>query len=117
MTERPAVNHGVQIFGGTVTGPVAGGAHARAVQYVGGGREPEISALVARLRTLVDEHEAELENPEWVRRDVARVSEELAQDAPDPDALAGTLERLARRVASVTALAEAVKALIALVLG
>ncbi|MEU0517434.1 hypothetical protein [Streptosporangium sp. NPDC006007] len=109
-------NSGFHITGGTFNGPMAAGAGAQAVQHTGaatsGDRTTELLALI---RDLVRRHAAELGDTRPVLRDADQVEAELQEENPDQDHLSGSLARMAARVAPVTAIAEAVAALAALV--
>jgi hypothetical protein len=115
------VNHGVQITGGTVSGAVAAGPNSRVVQnLVSPAASPQTATaaeLMARIRTLIDDHEGRLENPRAIRRDAEQIEAELAEEEPDREFLSDGLARLSRRVSSVAVLAETVAALIQLVTG
>ncbi|WP_433332736.1 DUF5955 family protein [Spirillospora sp. CA-294931] len=74
-------------------------------------RPTEVEQALARVAALLDEHAADLTEPERARRDLADVQEEAAQDDPDPERMEGALGRLARRVAPVVVLTEAVQQL------
>ncbi|MEV4258146.1 DUF5955 family protein, partial [Spirillospora sp. NPDC049652] len=71
------------------------------------------AAALDRVADLIDEHEADLPEAARARRDLADVREEAEADDPDGDRLSGALDRLARRVGGVAALAEAVHTLAA----
>ncbi|GAA3124640.1 hypothetical protein [Streptosporangium carneum] len=111
-------NSGFQITGGVFNGPMAAGIGAQAVQHTtapaGGDRPAELLALI---RELVRRHAAELGDTRPLLRDADQVEAELQEDSPDGDYLSGTLARMAGRVTSVAAIAEAVAALAALVSG
>lgn len=88
-------NYGITISGGTVSGPMAAGANARAVQ-------------VNDLASLIERHDL----PE-ARADLAAVTAELARPEPDRAVLRARLERLA----SYAALAESAAALATVIFG
>ncbi|MFF3438883.1 DUF5955 family protein [Streptosporangium sp. NPDC002721] len=108
-------NHGIQITGGTVNGPVAAGKGARAVQHVGTPPgDDRATELIALVRDLTRRHADELGDIRPVLRETDLLEAELLEENPDPAHLSDTLTRLSGRVASVAAVAEAVTALIAL---
>ncbi|GAA3445242.1 hypothetical protein [Planomonospora venezuelensis] len=113
-------NSGFQITGGTFNGPMAAGAGAHAVQNIGaghGGADADRTAeLLALVRELVRRHAGELGDTRPVLRDADEVETELRQEEPDREYLSDSLGRMARRVASVAAIAEAVAALTNLIL-
>jgi hypothetical protein len=106
-------NHGVVITGGTFTGSSIGGRGAVFHQ----GSAPSPRALVADLLARVDEHEESLPEAGHVRRDLREILAEA--EAPpgerDPGRITAALDRLAVRLAPVTALAAVLAELAALV--
>ncbi|MGW5053694.1 hypothetical protein [Actinokineospora sp. NPDC004072] len=94
-------NRGFQVFGGSVAiGAAAVGTRARAV--AGG----DLPALVAALRTAVDDHRGELSEP--ARAVAAELLAKATAPAPDPTILSGlgaALAELAAAVEPVTAAA------------
>lgn len=109
-------NYGNQIEGGTFNGPTAIGTNAT-INYAAGGEGNATGRLARDLQTLIEQHAGSLEKPELARRDAEEVAEELARpaDEQDSDRLSDTIKRLAGRVASVSALAEATKRLAELI--
>ncbi|GIH27069.1 hypothetical protein Aph01nite_53790 [Acrocarpospora phusangensis] len=112
MTE-PA-NYGVTISGGNISGPVAAGDHARAVQNIS--QTPAADDLIARIETLLTRHGRQLDDPAGAHADLRRIGSELALPNPDHTVIGSRLERLAQRVASIAVLAEAVATLATLLL-
>ncbi|MDP9849797.1 hypothetical protein [Streptosporangium lutulentum] len=110
-------NYGNQITGGTFSGATTVGDNATVNYSAGdggeGGGADEAVSLARELRALVERHAASLEKPGPAIRDAAEVADELALPAEeqDRDRLSDTLARLAARVGSVGALAEATKRL------
>jgi methylaspartate ammonia-lyase len=107
---------GNRITGGTFDGITTVGNNAT-VNYSAGGGVDATARLARDLLELIDKHAASLERPELARRDAAEVAEELASPVEKQDRvrLSDTLKRLAGRVGSVGALAEATKQLTDLV--
>ncbi|WP_066365551.1 hypothetical protein [Herbidospora mongoliensis] len=89
-------NYGINISGGTVSGPMAAGSNAKAVQ-------------VNHLAGLIKKHDL----PPEARADLAALDEELAQPEPDRTVLKVRLERLA----SYAVLAESAAALATAIFG
>jgi len=105
--EHP-IHEGVIISGQAhVTGPVAGGRHARAEQYTVAADDAAHRTL-AELRATVQRHRDEFEEPDWIDGDLADVEREIDRPRPDRDRLVSTLQRLANRVSAVGAAATAV---------
>ncbi|GIH77558.1 DUF5955 family protein [Planobispora longispora] len=113
-------NSGFQITGGVFNGPMAAGTGARAVQNIGadsGGVDVDRAAeLLTLVRELAQRHADELGDPRPVLRDADGIETELQQEEPDREYLSDSLGRIARRVTSVAAIAEAVAALTNLIL-
>ncbi|GAA0929211.1 hypothetical protein [Nonomuraea longicatena] len=98
-------NHGVVITGGTFTGSSIGGQGAVFHQ----GTASSLRALVEDLLDRVDEHEESLPEARHARRDLRELLSE-AQTPPggrDRERITAALDRLALRLAPVTALASA----------
>ncbi|RFU40123.1 hypothetical protein DZF91_18750 [Actinomadura logoneensis] len=112
-TGRRGDHRGVRIGGNArVSGQISTGDHS--VQIQGGpaaGPPDGTAAALARVAELIDAHEADLPEAARARRDLADVREEAETGDPDTDRMSGALDRLARRVGGVAALAEAVHAL------
>ncbi|MGI5166815.1 DUF5955 family protein [Spirillospora sp. CA-253888] len=96
-------------IGGNVSGQVASGDHVTQIQQRGGAAEPGPLAALARVERLLDEHAGGVPEAGRARRDLADVREELEGGDPDPERVEGALGRLARRVAAVAVLTEAVR--------
>jgi hypothetical protein len=102
-----------------VSGQVAGGEQIIQTQHIAGA-DPgpaEVLDRLDRLERLLDQHAAELAEPDKARRDLADVRAEVAEPEPDPDRISDSVKRLTRRVASVGALAEAARLLAEKLLG
>ncbi|GLX92405.1 hypothetical protein [Herbidospora sp. NBRC 101105] len=89
-------NYGIHITGGTVSGPMAAGPNAKAVQ-------------VNELANLLEQHDL----PPEAQADLVAVTEELARPEPDREILRAKLERLG----SYAVLAESAAALASLIFG
>jgi CHASE3 domain sensor protein len=104
-------DHSVHIGGNAIVpGQVASGERVTQTQHITAA-DPQLTAAFVRLEGLLDEHAAELAEPDKARRDLADVRAEAAEPAPDRDRISDSLKRLARRVAAVGGLAEAVQLL------
>jgi hypothetical protein len=102
------INQGVQISGGTVSGPVAAGYRAQATQLNQGTVNED---KLARLELLLQKLEAGAsslagEQAEEVIDDVARVREEAHHRRPDWARVSSLVERITARVASFVPLLE-----------
>ncbi|MGP3928917.1 hypothetical protein [Nonomuraea sp. KM88] len=108
--------YGVHVSGdGRISGPIAMGAHARAVVVNGG--DPaggEAGALLERLERLLAAHEADLAEPARARRDAGDIRQELAETEPDRSRILDALSRLSARAAEVAPVVEVVSQLRAL---
>lgn len=99
----------------TVNGPVAAGLYAHAEQHRS---DPDdaVRRELAALRDQARAHRAELDEPDFVAADIDEVTQEAAKPRLDRDRISAALNRLAGRVAAVTALATAVEQLRELIL-
>jgi hypothetical protein len=110
-------DHSVYIGGrANVSGQVASGEHVTQTQHIAAA-DPQLTAAFDRLERLLDEHAAELAEPDKARRDLADIRAEAAEPAPDRDRISDSLNRLAHRVAAVGGLAGIVKLLMDQLLG
>ncbi|WP_283134802.1 DUF5955 family protein [Rhizohabitans arisaemae] len=89
-----ADNYGIQITGGTVSGPMAVGPGATAVQNTGAGTA-ELDAVVAELRELIRRHRDEIEDPGEAERDLDDIAAEARSERPGRRRLTAALNRLA----------------------
>ncbi|MEU6352638.1 hypothetical protein ABZ896_25485 [Streptomyces sp. NPDC047072] len=110
--QDPPVNNGIVISGGTqYVGNQAVGHQAQAFsgsvsfQAQDGERTAELLALVERL---LEEHRAELTEPEATTRELRRLREELEEPEPQPTVLRRALDRLNEFCRPVTPLVLAV---------
>jgi hypothetical protein len=120
MPIMPTNNQGTMITGGTVTGPVASGDRAQAIQYGSAGTPAEHDELrreLAALRELLDRYAAEVDGADKARRDADDIEQEICQAEPDRDRVTDALNRLAKRVSAVGALAVAVNKIREIVFG
>jgi hypothetical protein len=102
-------DHSVHIGGNaTVSGQVASGDKVTQTQHVTYA-DPQLNDALDRLEQLLDRHAADLAEPDKARRDLADVRAEVAEPEPDKDRISDSVKRLTARVASVGALAEAVR--------
>ncbi|MFI6514762.1 DUF5955 family protein [Spirillospora sp. NPDC050679] len=109
MTEHSG-DRGISIGGNaSVSGQVATGDNVTQTQHQGGAAESGALTGLARVERLLDEHADRVPEAGRARRDLADIREELEGDDPDPERMEGALGRLARRVAGVAVLAEAVQ--------
>ncbi|MFC5183996.1 DUF5955 family protein [Actinomadura harenae] len=109
---RHGDDRGVHIGGNArVSGQISTGDNSVQIQGARGDADEGTAEALARVAELIAAHEADLPEAARARRDLADVREEAEADDPDDDRMSGALARLARRVAGVTALAEAVHAL------
>ncbi|GAA1578395.1 hypothetical protein GCM10009678_71410 [Actinomadura kijaniata] len=99
---------------GNVSGQVGSGRNVHQTQNVGAARADEVTAALDRLEDLLRRHADRLAEADRATRDVEALRRELQEPDPDPEALRDTTGRLARRVAGVTVLVEAVNGLTAL---
>lgn len=103
---------GVHVEGGTLSGAVAFGTHARAtVNNTGSGLPPQTTVLLDQLDQLIAEHAEAIDQPANVARDAADVRAELASAEPDRSRVADALTRISTRAAGVTAIVELVTAI------
>jgi hypothetical protein len=110
-------DHSVHIGGNaTVSGQVASGEHVTQTQHVATA-DPRIVAAFDRVEALLDKYAADLAEPDKARRDLADARAEAGEPAPDRDRISDSLKRLARRVATVGVLTEAVQILAEVLLG
>ena len=112
-------DHSVHIGGNAnVSGPVASGERVTQTQYIAA-PDPRLAETFDRLERLLEEHAAELAEPDKARRDLADVRAEAAEPAPDRDRdrISDSLNRLAHRVAAVGGLAGIVQLLTDQLLG
>lgn len=100
----------VDISGGTVSGPIAMGANARAtVNNLGSPADQDrLTDLLDRLERLLGEHEADVAEPAQARRDAADIRQELEQAEPDRSRILDALKRLSVRAAEVSVIVEVV---------
>jgi hypothetical protein len=104
-------DHSVHIGGdANVSGQVASGEHVTQTQHIAN-VDPRLMAAFDRVEALLDEHAADLAEPDKARRDFADLRAEAGESAPDRDRIADSLKRLTRRVATVGVLTEAVQIL------
>jgi ABC-type transporter Mla subunit MlaD len=100
-------NEGVSISDSTVSGPVAGGANAQAIQYGGGAAVSESAAAAHRiltaLKALIEANATAIPDARHALADVADIGQEINKSAPDGRRLRDTLKRLAARLAPVIA--------------
>lgn len=109
-------DRGISIGGNAnVSGQIATGANVTQNQQVNAGPSGEVAEALARVERLLEQHAAEVGEPDRARRDLADVREEAESGDADPERTAGALDRLGRRVGGVAALAEAVRQLAAVV--
>lgn len=110
---------GVHIGGNAnVSGPVASGQHFTQTQHIAAPAfPPHLAETFDRLERLLDEHAAELAEPDKALRDLADVKAEAGEPAPDRDRISDSLNRLAHRVAAVAGLAGIVQFLMDQLLG
>ncbi|MGK5555820.1 DUF5955 family protein [Actinomadura kijaniata] len=99
---------------GDVSGQVGSGRNVHQTQNAGAARTGEVQAALDRLEELLRRHAERVTEADRAARDVAALRRELQEPDPDPEALRDTTGRLARRVAGVTVLVEAVNGLTAL---
>jgi hypothetical protein len=98
------------VGGNQFNGPAAFGSGARAEQH-NGSAAAAVELLrreVAEIQRLLVAHLDEVDDPDAARHEVALVSQEIAKPAPDPGVMLPWLDRLIRRVNSVSALSDAV---------
>ncbi|TDD14341.1 hypothetical protein [Nonomuraea diastatica] len=106
--------YGVHVSGGgRISGPIAMGAHARAVVVKGGG-PAGAEALLERLERLLAAHETDLAEPARARRDAGDIRQELVETEPDRSRILDALSRLSARAAEVAPIVEVVSQLRAL---
>jgi hypothetical protein len=109
------VNSGVYISGGNVSGPVAAGRGAQAVQFNAGGNE-----TVQRIDQLLTELEALArtltpEQADDVADEAGRLHAEVHHRRPNAESIRLILGRMARAVAGTAALAANVEQINALI--
>ncbi|WP_026414785.1 DUF5955 family protein [Actinomadura oligospora] len=109
---RRGDDRGVRIGGNArVSGQISTGDDSVQIQGARSGEDDGTAGALDRVADLIDAHEADLPEAARARRDLADIREEAEADDPDGDRMSGALERLARRVGGVAALAEAVHVL------
>ena len=91
-------------IGGNSYGPNAVGRGARAVQRdvtIGAAGDDRLPVALAKLRHLVDEHEAQIPEAPRVRKDIDSLEREAQQADPDREGLRDIVKRILARVAAV----------------
>jgi hypothetical protein len=93
-------NEGLTIFNSTISGPLAAGRDARAVQY-NGSTPNAADGLIGELRALIRANERILAEAQPALRDLDDIAAELRHPQPDAARLRDTLGRLAGRMTPV----------------
>ena len=91
-------------IGGNSYGPNAVGRGARATQRdvaITAAGDDRLPVSLARLRRLVDEHQAQIPEVARVRKDIESVEREAQDPDPDKEGLRDTFRRILARVAAV----------------
>ena len=108
----PPVNEGVMISGGThYVGNQAVGRGAQAFSGSVSFQQQDserTTELLTRVEQLLEEHRAELADPDGTTRELRRLREELAEPQPEPGVLRRALDRLNEFVQPVAPLVVAV---------
>jgi hypothetical protein len=100
------INTGVYVTGGLVSGPVAAGAGARAVQVNKDAGHAEVLARIERLLHDLEDGASVLDGEQAgeVTDDVGRLRAEVHHRKPDTDRISHLLGRLTAQVGSAAAL-------------
>jgi hypothetical protein len=105
-------NDGVQVFGGQVNGPIAGGYRARAVQKAGSPVSEnlvmELQELVRELRVAVADGRLHVADPSATDDDLTLIDEALDGTGSTGDPGRGRIRRAAQRTAAALSASGAV---------